>query len=285
MRGHRGAAAAAGRARAAVITVAVVVTLGVGAGAGAGAAVAAPTASAAPTAPAAPRSETAVVASVYDGDTLTLRDGRKVRLLQIDTPELGSGECYSRAAATALRALARPGSAVRLDPDPALDTVDRYGRLLRYIVRDGLNVNLELVRRGAAAPYFYRGERGRYSAQLLTAAKAAQAARRGLWGACPGARLAPERAVDTGTGGPPASASGAAASGTSRVAPTPVTAPAPGAARGAPGRCDPSYPDVCIPPAPPDLDCADVQERNFRVLPPDPHNFDGRDHDGRGCEG
>ena len=262
MRGHRGATAEAGRARAAVITAAVVVTLGAGAGA----------AVAAPTAPAAPRSETAVVASVYDGDTLTLRDGRRVRLLQIDTPELGSGECYSRAAATALRALARPGSAVRLEPDPALDSVDRYGRLLRYIVRDGLNVNLELVRRGAATPYFYRGERGRYSAQLLTAAKAAQTARRGLWGACLGARLAPERAVDTGTGGPPASASA-------------PPLPAPGAARGDPGRCDPSYPDVCIPPAPPDLDCADVQERNFRVLPPDPHNFDGRDHDGRGCEG
>ena len=34
--------------------------------------------------------QVAVVASVYDGDTLSLRDGRRVRLLQIDTPELGS---------------------------------------------------------------------------------------------------------------------------------------------------------------------------------------------------
>ena len=50
-----------------------------------------------------------------------------------------------------------------------------------------------------------------------------------------------------------------------------------------PGDCDPSYPDVCIPPPPPDLDCVDIPYRNFRVLPPDPHNFDG-DHDGIGCE-
>jgi hypothetical protein len=50
------------------------------------------------------------------------------------------------------------------------------------------------------------------------------------------------------------------------------------------GNCDPSYPDVCIPHAPPDLDCADVAERRFTVLPPDPHNFDG-DFDGVGCEG
>ena len=50
------------------------------------------------------------------------------------------------------------------------------------------------------------------------------------------------------------------------------------------GRCDPSYPGVCIPPPPPDLDCADIPYRNFRVVPPDPHRFDG-DHDGVGCEG
>jgi hypothetical protein len=49
------------------------------------------------------------------------------------------------------------------------------------------------------------------------------------------------------------------------------------------GNCDPAYPGVCIPPAPPDLDCADVPYRNFQVLSPDPHNFD-RDADGLGCE-
>lgn len=47
--------------------------------------------------------------------------------------------------------------------------------------------------------------------------------------------------------------------------------------------CDPSYPDVCIPPPPPDLDCRDIPYRRFRVLPPDPHGFD-RDRDGVGCE-
>jgi micrococcal nuclease len=50
------------------------------------------------------------------------------------------------------------------------------------------------------------------------------------------------------------------------------------------GACDGSYPGVCIPPPPPDLDCADVPYRNFRVVPPDPHRFDG-DGDGYGCEG
>lgn len=32
-----------------------------------------------------------------------------------------------------------------------------------------------------------------------------------------------------------------------------------------------------------DLDCVDIAYCRFRVLPPDPHGFDG-DHDGIGCE-
>ena len=53
-------------------------------------------------------------------------------------------------------------------------------------------------------------------------------------------------------------------------------------------RCHPSYPDYCIPPPPPDLDCPDITGRKpFRVrhdvANPDPHGFD-RDRDGRACE-
>jgi len=47
--------------------------------------------------------------------------------------------------------------------------------------------------------------------------------------------------------------------------------------------CNPSYPDVCIPDGPPDLDCEDIEYRNFTVLYPDEHRFDA-DKDGIGCE-
>ncbi len=47
--------------------------------------------------------------------------------------------------------------------------------------------------------------------------------------------------------------------------------------------CDPSYPDVCIPVYPPDLDCGEISHKRFKVLQPDPHGFD-RDKDGIGCE-
>ena len=50
-----------------------------------------------------------------------------------------------------------------------------------------------------------------------------------------------------------------------------------------PSDCDPSYPDFCIELDHTDLDCSEISERNFTVLPPDPHKFDG-DKDGIGCE-
>ena len=139
-----------------------------------------------------------VVARVADGDTLTLTNGARVRLVQIDAPEVGSHECYAQAARRELLRLAPVGSSVALDADPALDRVDRFGRLLRYVRRGALNVNVQLVRRGAAAPYFFDGDRGRYAGQLMAAAVAARAQKRGFWGASPGTMLDPYRQVDTG---------------------------------------------------------------------------------------
>ena len=53
------------------------------------------------------------------------------------------------------------------------------------------------------------------------------------------------------------------------------------------GDCDPSYPDVCIPSPPPDLDCGEIRDmfgyENIVVLQPDPHRLD-REKDGVGCE-
>ena len=43
-----------------------------------------------------------VVSRIYDGDTVTLSTGEKVRLLQMDTPELSPSECYAKEAKMAL---------------------------------------------------------------------------------------------------------------------------------------------------------------------------------------
>ena len=65
--------------------------------------------------------------------------------------------------------------------------------------------------------------------------------------------------------------------------PAPTGAGGGGGGGGGGGNCDPSYPGVCIPPPPPDLDCDDVSFNNFTVVGTDPHGFDG-DDDGIGCE-
>ena len=203
-----------------------------------------------------------VVASVYDGDTLSLTDGRRVRLVQIDTPELGTGECYSRASRKVLVQIVPIGTRVKLEADPRLDNVDRYGRLLRYVHRGPLNANVLLVRAGAASPYFYGRDLGKYALRMLADAERAQAAKRGLWGACPGTVLDPYRAIDTGISGPP------------------TKEPPPN------GKCDPNYSGGCVPPYPPDLDCADLRAMGLapvRSTGSDPHGLDG-DDDGIGCE-
>jgi micrococcal nuclease len=138
---------------------------------------------------------------VADGDTVDLTNGAKVRLVQIDTPEVYfSPECYGKKASALTKRLLPPGTAVRLTREPATDAVDSYGRLLRYVIRsrDGLNINVHLVAVGAAAPYFYRARRGRYAAKLVRLARNARRRHLGLWGQCPGTPLDPNRGVSTG---------------------------------------------------------------------------------------
>jgi micrococcal nuclease len=137
---------------------------------------------------------------VIDGDTIELDNGQRVRLVQIDTPEVYSGyECYGQEASAIAKQLLPAGTQVRLSLELVSDPVDRYGRLLRYVIRarDDVNVNLRLVAVGAAAPWFYDGERGRYSTTLQTLAKEAKLKRLGLWGACPRTIYDPYRAVTT----------------------------------------------------------------------------------------
>jgi micrococcal nuclease len=135
---------------------------------------------------------------VIDGDTVVLGNGEHVRLVQIDAPEVQERECYGAAARAALRRLAPGGSTVRVEADPRLDQVDRYGRLLRYLFRGPVNLNLELVRDGAATVWFYRHDRGRYAGALLRAAREARAARRGLWDACLRTPFDPYHSASTG---------------------------------------------------------------------------------------
>ena len=145
-------------------------------------------------------SDTYRIDHVTDGDTVVLGNGQRVRLVQIDTPEVYFGtECYGPQASAVTKRLLPVGVRVRLLPEPATDRVDVYGRLLRYVIRasDGVDVNVRLVAFGAAAPYFYKGRRGAFADRLEALAMRARAKHLGLWGACPHTPYDPYHGVET----------------------------------------------------------------------------------------
>lgn len=222
--------------------------------------------------------QAAVVTSITDGDTLHLHtekpgqvlqstDDLAVRLLEIDTPETvdpgGPVACYGPAATAALTKLAPPGTKVWVLDDQ--DPIDPYGRSLLYLwsTDQGRSkfVNLELVRDGFAKAVLYEPN-DLYIDVMRQAEVNAQAAGRGLWGACDsfGAPLNPPSPTPS-----------------VKPSPRPFVDPKPGKG------CDPSYTGACKPPYPPDLDCTEISDQGFAVVGSDPHGFDA-DNDGIGCE-
>src|SRR5476649_1829162 len=132
------------------------------------------------------RSEPVLVRSVIDGDTIDVTTVGRVRLLGIDTPEIG--RVFDTPAPFAREARDRVITLllhrwVRLEQEGA--TLDIYSRHLAYVLtEDGVCVNTALVREGLA----------RVSARVLLtrlpelqrAEAEAQAFRRGMWGGLSG---------------------------------------------------------------------------------------------------
>lgn len=125
----------------------------------------------------------AVSALVFDGDTLALRDGSRVRLAGINTPELGHeskpSEPLAETAYAHLLRLAGPGRQIRLRFD--IERRDRYGRLLAHLfLEDGTNVQAALLSRGLATTLVVPpNEWGSTCYQVLEAS--ARAAGLGVW--------------------------------------------------------------------------------------------------------
>ena len=111
------------------------------------------------------------VKRIVDGDTVYMRDGTKVRLHGIDTPE--RDQPYGQQATRNLDELI--GSTVYVVEK---DT-DRYGRLVGTLYNsDGTNVNLEMVCNGSAWWYSRYAKNNRAMASCQDEAKEA---RLGLW--------------------------------------------------------------------------------------------------------
>lgn len=116
---------------------------------------AAPTApvgsSAGPTEPTSARGGTgATVERWSDGDTV-VTDLGTVRLIGIDTPEIGS--CGARKATRVAKRLAPKGSTIRLVNPSSVSDLDAYDRMLRYVQVARTDVGLRQIKKGAQARY------------------------------------------------------------------------------------------------------------------------------------
>lgn len=93
------------------------------------------------------------VTCVVDGDTIWYR-GAKIRIADIDTPEVNRPACpreaaLGRRATERLRQLLNAG-AFTLEPSPSGRTRDRFGRELRVVKRGGQSLGAVLVNEGLA---------------------------------------------------------------------------------------------------------------------------------------
>jgi endonuclease YncB( thermonuclease family)/ribosomal protein S17 len=119
---------------------------------------------------------------VLDGDTFTTKQGEKIRLLGINTPEIrhdtSPAQPFGNAAKKALQRLIA-GKQVRLTFDQ--EKKDRYGRTLAHVyLKDGLWVNAELVRLGLAHVYTFVPNISA-AKKLIHIEQKAIEAKRGMW--------------------------------------------------------------------------------------------------------
>ncbi len=136
----------------------------------------------------------ATVTSVYDGDTLTLSDGTKVRLLGINAPEQPDADlagdpeqdpvtCGGPDAGDYLREWLLGRKVCLRDSPLEGPEEDKYGRQLKYVFVDGVNVNLLLVAMGHACYYDAFSEPYCHEAFLAEEVRAGNLGL-GIWGLC-----------------------------------------------------------------------------------------------------
>ena len=187
---------------------------------------------------------TVTVTYVVDGDTVDVSTGETIRIIGIDTPE--RGVCGYSEATDNMEALVLD-QLVTLTAG-ARDDVDKYGRLLRYVDVDGLDVGLDQIDKGlAVARYDSRDGYGAHTREQQYVGAD---------------NVAADFSCQSSEPVPGADRSAAAA-------------------RHRPAGCHPNYAGACLPIVD-DVNCGSVPNP-VTVVGPDPYRLD-RDNDGIGCE-
>ncbi|MCA2981732.1 MAG: thermonuclease family protein [Myxococcaceae bacterium] len=138
----------------------------------------------APTPPSVCGPSSAIVKRAIDGDTLELTDGRRVRLLLVDTPETTGGkmDCFG-AQAVQFTSERVTGQMVELTYDERGCT-DRFGRTLAYVKVGGVELNRALVEQGYACTLYVSPAGSSRRDEFETYESQAKTSRLGVWGAC-----------------------------------------------------------------------------------------------------
>ncbi|WP_036487339.1 thermonuclease family protein [Myxosarcina sp. GI1] len=201
--------------------------------------------------------ENVKVVSIGDGDTIRIEKNSQtitIRLGCIDAPESRQNP-YGNNAKARLQELLPVGQSVSYQ---VIDT-DRYDRTVAEVYRRNQSINLTMVKEGHAVVYHqYLNGCKLTKDSYLAAENNAKQKRLNFWSASELVMPWDFRKGRSSSSQPTANQNNDS-------------------------NCDASYPDVCIPPYPPDLNCGDISFRRFKVKGSDPHNFD-RDRNGIGCE-
>lgn len=94
---------------------------------------------------------TTKVKRVIDGDTFETVKGEKVRLIGINAPEIT--DIFGQEAKYYLSKLIE-NKTVDLQVDNSYNDRDNYGRLLRFVIFNGVDINKKMVSDGFAFAYF-----------------------------------------------------------------------------------------------------------------------------------
>ena len=130
--------------------------------------------------------ESAVVDYINDGDTITLRNGKRVRFIGINTPEinyryLAQSEPYALQAKALVEKYVRIGDPVHLVFDQIKH--DKYGRILAYVyTKTGRNLSALQLQNGFAKQWVI-DKNDRFWQCLQRSEEQARSAKKGIWSA------------------------------------------------------------------------------------------------------
>jgi endonuclease YncB( thermonuclease family) len=122
------------------------------------------------------------IKTIYDGDTVVLEDGQKIRLLGINTPEIAhrgnEADAGGNEAKSWLIAKLKDGK-VRLETD--VEKTDSYGRTLGHLfTENNEHINVLLVATGLAQASIWPPNL-KYANELVKAEQQAETAKLGIW--------------------------------------------------------------------------------------------------------